>query len=195
MQTLINQLETHCQAGMQKDFWKKLKKIQKFKIGRDGMYLRGLLEGFFAEEKYDLVQLFFDKLIAVPFRENFPEWQDTEMMLCLCYELPNASSKQKQAIENRFLEIANIKTQFTEAQVLYDNYLPKILSLELLNGLQRQLPNYHGDYKKSMRMAVVAEAIRVKIANQITDKNPDITDKMNAIIHNELQAYKADLED
>ncbi|GIM51421.1 hypothetical protein CAPN004_04510 [Capnocytophaga cynodegmi] len=186
MQTLINQLEMHCQDGMQKGFFEKLKKIQKFKIGRDGMYLRGLLESFFAEEKYDLVQLFFDKLIAVPFRENFPEWQDTEMMLCLCYELPNASSEQKQAIENRFLEIANLKTQFNEVQSLYDNYLPKILSLKFIKGLQREIPNYHGDYKKSMQMALVTEAIRVKIANAITEQNLDIDNKMNTIITNEL---------
>ncbi|CEN36373.1 hypothetical protein [Capnocytophaga cynodegmi] len=191
MQTLINQLEMHCQDGMQKGFFGKLKKIQKFKIGRDGLYLRGLLESFFAEEKYDLVQLFFDKLIAVPFRENFPEWQDTEMMLCLCYELPNASSEQKQAIENRFLEIANLKTQFNEAQILYDNYLPKILSLKFIKGLQREIPNYHGDYKKSMQMALVTEAIRVKIANAITERNPNIDNKMNTIITNELIALRS----
>lgn len=191
MQTLINQLEMHCQDGMQKGFFEKLKKIQKFKIGRDGLYLRGLLESFFAEEKYDLVQLFFDKLIAVPFRENFPEWQDTEMMLCLCYELPNVSSEQKQAIENRFLEIANLKTQFNEAQILYDNYLPKILSLKFIKGLQREIPNYHGDYKKSMQMALVTEAIRVKIANAITEQNPNIDNKMNTIIINELRALRS----
>ncbi|MFK8281329.1 hypothetical protein [Capnocytophaga cynodegmi] len=191
MQTLINQLEMHCQDGMQKRFFEKLKKIQKFKIGRDGLYLRGLLESFFAEEKYDLVQLFFDKLIAVPFRENFPEWQDTEMMLCLCYELPNASSEQKQAIENRFLEIANLKTQFNEAQSLYDNYLPKILSLKFIKGLQREIPNYHGDYKKSMQMALVTEAIRIKIANAITEQNPDIDNKMNTIITNELRELRS----
>ncbi|CEN38354.1 hypothetical protein [Capnocytophaga cynodegmi] len=190
MQTLINQLEMHCQDGMQKRFFEKLKKIQKFKIGRDGLYLRGLLESFFAEEKYDLVQLFFDKLIAVPFRENFPEWQDTEMMICLCYELPNASSEQKQAIENRFLEIANLKTQFNEAQILYDNYLPKILSLKFIKGLQKEIPNYHGDYKKSMQMALVTEAIRVKIANAITERNPNIDNKMNTIITNELRALR-----
>lgn len=191
MQTLINQLEMHCQDGMQKRFFEKLKKIQKFKIGRDGLYLRGLLESFFAEEKYDLVQLFFDKLIAVPFRENFPEWQDTEMMLCLCYELPNASSEQKQAIENRFLEIANLKTQFNEAQSLYDNYLPKILSLKFIKGLQREIPNYHGDYKKSMQMALVTEAIRIKIANAITEQNPDIDNNMNTIITNELRELRS----
>ncbi|MFK8265356.1 hypothetical protein [Capnocytophaga cynodegmi] len=191
MQTLINQLEMHCQDGMQKRFFEKLKKIQKFKIGRDGLYLRGLLESFFAEEKYDLVQLFFDKLIAVPFRENFPERQDTEMMLCLCYELPNASSEQKRAIENRFLEIANLKTQFNEAQILYDNYLPKILSLKFIKGLQREIPNYHGDYKKSMQMALVTEAIRVKIANAITEQNPDIDNKMNTIITNELRELRS----
>ncbi|MFK8297199.1 hypothetical protein ACI76O_02270 [Capnocytophaga cynodegmi] len=191
MQTLINQLEMHCQDGMQKRFFEKLKKIQKFKIGRDGLYLRGLLESFFAEEKYDLVQLFFDKLIAVPFRENFPEWQDTEMMLCLCYELPNASSEQKQAIENRFLEIANLKTQFNEAQILYDNYLPKILSLKFIKGLQKEIPNYHGDYKKSMQMTLVTEAIRVKIANAITERNPNIDNNMNTIITNELKELRS----
>ncbi|ATA68409.1 hypothetical protein CGC48_07065 [Capnocytophaga cynodegmi] len=191
MQTLINQLEMHCQDGMQKRFFEKLKKIQKFKIGRDGMYLRGLLECFFTEEKYDLVQFFFDKLIAVPFRENFPEWQDTEMMLCLCYELPDAGSEQKQAIENRFLEIANLKTQFNESQILYDNYLPKILSLKFIKGLQREIPNYHGDYKKSMQMALVTEAIRVKIANAITERNPNIDNKMNTIITNELRVLRS----
>ena len=59
------------------------------------MYLRVLLESFFVQEKYALIQLFFEKLIEVPFLEDFTAWQDTEQMLCLCYALPNASPEQK----------------------------------------------------------------------------------------------------
>lgn len=191
MKTRIQSLESHCQSEMQKRFWAKLNKLQKFKISRDGMYLRALLESFFVQEKYALIQLFFEKLIEVPFLEDFTAWQDTEQMLCLCYALPNASPEQKQAIERRFWQIANFKSSFAGTQHLYDNYLSDILSLTRLKGLQRQIPNYYGDDLVAYRSAIITEAIRVKIANTLTDKNPDIEQKMNQIITNELKALQA----
>ena len=106
-------------------------------------------------------------------------------------KMPNASPEQKQAIERRFWQIANFKSSFAGTQHLYDNYLSDILSLIRLKGLQRQIPNYYGDDLVAYRSAIITEAIRVKIANTLTDKNPDIEQKMNQIITNELKALQA----
>lgn len=176
--------------------WEKLKKIQKFKIQRDGMWLSGLLTRFFIAEKYEAIQLFFEKLIQVPFLENLPAWANTEEMLCLCYEIPNASAAQKQAIEKRFLEIANFKTSVKEAQEIYQNYLPNILSLKDLNvrkeQIKKAITGNDKNYEKIMRLGVFVQAIRVKIANSVTDKNADLERDMNKIITEQVTELRSD---
>lgn len=190
---LIKQLEPHCQTPMQQDYFKKLKKIQKFKIQKDASLLGGLLNSFFVVEKYDLVHSFFEVLVGTPFNENLPAWHPIEQILCSFYESPLATSEQKTAIKKRFLEIANFKASVPEAQILYDNYLDDILSLKEIHQRKEILKKRDENdefYEQIIRFSLVLQAIRVKIANAVGQKQETLHQEMETLITEQLSELK-----